>query len=310
MNVISHAAVDGTNAETLNGARRARAYVALARPSHWAKNAFVLAPLVFAPPDYWRLFWREALLAAACFCLMSSAIYAVNDAIDATADRRHPRKQNRPVAAGVISPAAALSLALVMAALGGTVALRALPAGVVWCVAAYAANNVAYNALLKHKVIADVISIAAGFVIRLVAGAAAIQVTPSSWLLVCGFSLALVLGFGKRRAELAVMGQARGFRTTLDVYTPEKLDHALAVMGAITLLSYMLYTLAPDTKAVHGTDRLVWTVPLVVYGLFRFTFKVQEGAADGPVELLRHDPVMILNVCLWLATVVFVLRWL
>jgi 4-hydroxybenzoate polyprenyltransferase len=170
--------------------------IRLARPTHWVKNGFVAAPLLFVLPDpFWPPFAR-CLLAVAAFSLAASAIYAVNDVVDAEADRAHPTKRLRPVAAGRVSPGAAILWAAVLAAAAIALSWRTLPPLFLATLGTYAANNVLYNALVKRHRIADVISIAVGFVLRLVAGSVAIGVAPSSWLLVCGFSLALFLGFG------------------------------------------------------------------------------------------------------------------
>src|SRR5262249_33704356 len=152
-------------------------------------------------------------------------------------------------------------------------------------------NSLAYCLVLKHKVIVDVLMIATGFVLRILAGCSAIDCQASTWILVCGFSLALLLGFGKRRAELVRVRQRHGFRPALENYDNAKLDVLLAICASLCLLSYMLYTVASETMALHGTRHLLYTVPFVAYGLFRFVFKVQEGKGDGPTDILLHDPV-------------------
>jgi 4-hydroxybenzoate polyprenyltransferase len=279
----------------------------LARPTHWVKNAFVAAPLLFVLPDP---FWPAALrclLAIAAFSLVASAIYALNDVVDADADRAHPTKRHRPVAAGRIGAAVAVAWAAALAA--GAVALSwaTLPMAVLAALAAYAGNNLAYNLLLKQHRIADVISIAIGFVIRLVAGSIAIGVAPSSWLLVCGFSLALFLGFGKRRSELALAESGHAYRPVLRVYSPGKLDSLMSISAGLTLICYMLYTVAPETQRTHQTANLVYTVPPVFYAIFRFIFKVQDAQGESPEELLLHDPVMLATGALWAVMVVAVL---
>jgi 4-hydroxybenzoate polyprenyltransferase len=281
-------------------------HLRLLRPHEWIKNGFVLAPLAFVP-EVSRREWPQALVAAAAFCLISSAVYAVNDVIDAPSDRHHPRKRQRPVAAGTVRPGTAYVLAALAAA--GAAALAAtLPRPVTWLLLIYVANNVAYNVVVKQLIILDVMSIAVGFVLRLLVGASAIAVEPSSWLIVCGFSLALLLGFGKRRAELGLAGTSGAvFRKTLATYTPSVLDALLAVCSATTLLSYMLYTVAPETRAVHGTGALIWTTPFVAYGLFRFMFRVHDETGEGPAEIVYSDGVLLLNAVVWLAVVAAIL---
>jgi 4-hydroxybenzoate polyprenyltransferase len=267
----------------------------LCRPRHWTKNAFVLAPLVFSGATLQLTAVLHALTALLSFCLLSSAVYCWNDVLDAEADRRHPRKRTRPVAAGRVSRPAALALGLALtlaaAGLGLTVSrpLFLLLGGL------YVASSLLYCAFLKYRVIVDVLSIAIGFVLRVLAGCAAIGVTPTSWILVCGFSLAMLLGFGKRRLELGAMNGSSEYRPTLQSYSAEKLNILLGVASSTCLLSYMLYTVSPQTIRLHGTENLVYTVPFVAYGIFRYIFKVQERKHDGPVEVLLADPVFALN---------------
>ena len=288
------------------GRFRPRDLVAVARPTQYLKNAFVLAPLVFSESVADPRRGAAAALATAAFCLLSSAVYTVNDILDRHADRAHPRKRERPIAAGRLSPSAAGLFAggLVVAAAG--LALLLPPAFAAFA-AAYAANSLLYCVWLKHKVIADVIAIAVGFVLRLLAGCAAIDVEPTHWLLVCGFTLALVLGFGKRRTEVEQLGTGTDTRAALQSYSAAKLDALLAVCTAVCLLAYMLYTVAPDTVARHQTDRLVYTTPLVAYGLFRYMFKTQEGKGDGPSEILVRDWVFPATGAAWVAAVLAVL---
>lgn len=265
----------------------------------------MLAPVVFS--ESFRLDAFAATgVAVGCFCLWSSAIYVLNDVIDAEADRAHPRKCHRPIAAGRIAPAAAVGLTLVLVGIGFTAAL-ALPRPFVLFGALYLGNSLAYCLWLKDRVIVDVLVIGIGFVIRLLAGCVAVGVEPSAWLVVCGFSLALVLGFGKRRTEVVNLGRASEYRPLLRIYDAQKLDTMLGIGCSVCLLSYMLYTIDPGTIRLHGTRYLVYTVPFVAYGLFRFIFKVQEGKGDGPVEILAGDPVFALDGLLWLAAVIAIL---
>src|SRR5262249_28826534 len=146
-----------------------------------------------------------------------------------------------------------------------------------------------------------------GFVVRIIAGCVAIGIGPSSWILVCGFSLALLLGFGKRRIELGAPANGTEFRPVLLSYSAEKLNLLLGITASMCLLSYRLYTVSPQTVGVHKTDKLVYTVPFVAYGVFRYLLKVQEGRHDGPVEVLLKDPVFFLNGLLWIGSIVLIL---
>jgi 4-hydroxybenzoate polyprenyltransferase len=286
-----------------------RDWVSLFRPREWLKSSFVLAPLLFSRSELTLALLAHSVTACFCFSLLASAIYAVNDIVDAEADQVHPRKKNRPIASGAISPWAAGvgAFLLVAAALG--LAFVTLTPPFLLLAALYVANSLAYCLLLKHRVILDVIVIAVGFVLRLLAGCVAIGVTPSSWLVVCGFSLALVLGFGKRRMEIAGLGHRTKFRPALRSYDAAKLDTLSAITTALTLVAYLLYTVSAETVARHRTGNLIYTIPFVAYGLFRYLFKTQEGKGDGPTDVLLKDPVFALNGVLWVASVAAVLYW-
>ncbi len=287
--------------------------VRLCRPRQWAKNLFVLAPLLFSGTFLDLDSAWQAVAAFGVFCLFSSAVYVCNDVLDREADRQHPRKCLRPVAAGRVSPRAALLLEVLLLLAGTAVALalqtRLQTHHFTIFAGLYLANSLLYCFYIKNKVIADVMAIAAGFVLRILAGCAAIERGPSSWILVCGFSLALVLGFGKRRTEVARLGSRTEVRPALESYDVAKLDTLLAISTAITLLAYMLYTVAPETVEVHGTRNLIYSVPLVAYGLFRYLFKTQEGRGDGPTEILFQDRVFPLVGLLWVLAVAFILYW-
>jgi 4-hydroxybenzoate polyprenyltransferase len=286
------------------------ALLRLARPKHWVKNGFVAAPLLFARPEPFQQAMGLAAIAVAVFSLLASAIYCFNDVLDAETDRAHPTKRTRPVASGAVAPGLAVAWGLLLA--GGALALAwwRLPHAFLAIFGAYVVNNALYNAYLKHVAIADVISIATGFVLRLVAGAIAIGVVASSWLLVCSFSLALFLGFGKRRSELALAEQGRAYRKVLEAYTTSTLDSAMSISATLTLMCYMLYTIAPETQATHHTANLVYTVPPVFYAMFRFIFKVQAAKGETPEELLLSDPVMLGSGAAWVGLVVLVLNFL
>jgi 4-hydroxybenzoate polyprenyltransferase len=275
--------------------------IQICRPQHWLKNVFVLIPLLFGG-SLTPLSILNAAWAFVCFCVLASGIYCVNDVVDAPSDRHHPRKRRRPVAAGSITAPAALVLATVLIGVALLAGL-ALPARFVLICGLYVLNNFIYFVYLKHRVIVDVLLIAMGFVLRILAGCAAVGLRPSSWILVCGFSLAMLLGFGKRRLELDETGLAKGYRRSLQSYSEAKLNLLLGVTSSVCLLSYMLYTLSPTTIQLHRTENLIYTVPLVAYGIFRYLFKVQEGRADGPVEVLVKDPVFAITGIAWIAMV-------
>jgi 4-hydroxybenzoate polyprenyltransferase len=278
----------------------------LMRPAQSVKNIFVLAAVLFSGRlgDVDAL--RASFIAFIAFCLWSSAIYCLNDVLDAKADRAHPRKCRRPIPAGDVSPNIAFLLAATLA-IGGVALSFALPPGFLLIGSLYVANSILYSVFLKHRVIVDVIMIAIGFVLRLLGGCEAVGVQASPWIVVCGFSLALLLGFGKRRLEIGASQLPESYRPTLQSYTAEKLNMLLGATSAVCLLAYMLYTVSPETIQLHGTNRLVYTVPFVAYGIFRYLFKVQEGKYDGPVEVLLRDYVFVLNGFAWMSAVLIVL---
>jgi 4-hydroxybenzoate polyprenyltransferase len=282
--------------------------VHLLRPHHWVKNGFVLAGLLFGHA------WDEpgmlvaALAATAAFCLVSSAVYAFNDALDAERDREHPEKNRRPVARGAISVGTAHAVAALAAAAG-----LALAAWTSWQVAAlaaaYLALNAAYSLGLKHVAVVDVFIIAAGFMLRLLAGTWGIGIQPSRWLLACGFLLTLFLGFAKRRAELERLAEDAGqHRAVLESYTLAFLDRAIFVCVIGMVVTYALYTVAETTVALHGTEALIWTLPWVLLGSFRYLFRLhyRGGGGDPTLELLR-DPLIAAAALGWVTTVLWII---
>ncbi|HET9595528.1 MAG TPA: decaprenyl-phosphate phosphoribosyltransferase [Anaeromyxobacteraceae bacterium] len=280
--------------------RAAAALLAALRPAQWTKNAVVLAPLVFALRATDRASAARALLATALFCLLASAAYLGNDVADRERDRRHPRKRHRPVAAGELTVRAALAAALVLAA-SGLAAAAALGPGVLACAAGYAGLQVLYSRTLKHLPLLDVFAIAGGFVLRAVAGAEAIDVPVSGWLYLCTLLLALFLALEKRRAELALLDDgAAEHRAALGAYSPALLDQLVTVVAACTILAYALYTVAPDTVAKFGSDRLKYTLPFVLFGIFRYLYLVaRQGRGGEPERVLLGDPQLRAVVLGW-----------
>ncbi len=295
---------------TSPGAARSTAYwlaVSL-RPEQWTKNLVVFAGLLFGG----RLLDVRSALAAlgafAIFCGLSGAIYLCNDVADRDADRAHPLKRRRPLASGALSPGTALTAAALLILLA-LVASVAISPALGWASAAYATLLALYSVALKHLVIIDVLAIAAGFVVRAVAGALAVQVPISEWLLVCTTLLALFLALSKRRHELTLLaGDAAGHRPILEEYTPYLLDQMIGVVSASTLVAYSFYTISPETAAKLGTSRLDVTIPFVLYGIFRYLYLVHQRREGGsPSALLLTDRPLLLCVGLWGLSVVFVL---
>ncbi|HEU4383750.1 MAG TPA: decaprenyl-phosphate phosphoribosyltransferase [Anaeromyxobacteraceae bacterium] len=281
-----------------------RALLASLRPRQWTKNALLLAPLVFAHRVTNPGSVRSALLAVVAFSLLASAVYLGNDLADRDRDRAHPVKRERPVAAGLLSPGWAGGAALL---LGAASLLLAWALGAVffaWCVG-YLALQALYAGVLKQVAVVDVFAVAAGYVLRVVAGAAAIQVPVSNWLYLCTLLLALFLALEKRRAEILLLGaEAEHHRGILSAYSVGLLDQLSGIAAAAAVLAYSLYTLAPDTAQKFGSDRLKYTIPFVLFGIYRYLWLSHRAGEGGEPErvLLRDGPTQ-LNLVGWLATV-------
>jgi 4-hydroxybenzoate polyprenyltransferase len=285
------------------------------RPHQWVKNVFVLAPMVFhkdlfiSTPVGTALNLAvtfRALAATVVFCLLAGAVYTINDLVDVEADRVHPVKRYRPIASGVVPVglAKAMAAGLVVVSLAGAYALSPwlmLVAGL------YFAENLAYSFGLKKVAFLDVAFISLGFVLRVVAGGIATDVHVSAYMLACTALLALFLGFGKRRHELA-SEHAGKQRAALQVYTPASLNAALGVTGTATVVAYVAYTLDPVTKAFFNTSYLWLTTPFTVLALVRFLLlvngRVGRGLkAESPTQEMLRDVPMVLNVVLWIIVV-------
>jgi len=283
------------------------------RPHQWVKNVFVLAALVFAGGEGHTIGTFEVLatcLAIGALCLGSSTIYLVNDILDVESDRQHPEKCKRPIAAGELAiPAAwATSVACLVGSISLAIAAGGEPIGVVWVVVAYVAMNFAYSAKLKHVVLVDAFSIAAGFLLRVQAGALAIGVPVSHWLFLCTLFLSLFLALCKRKAETDLLGDDAGaHRKILQEYNGAFLDQMQTLLAACTIVAYTMYTVSEETTKKFGEDHiLVWTVPFVVFGLGRYLLLVQTQRGGGsPTRiLLGGDLTFLLNGLGWLIVVI------
>jgi 4-hydroxybenzoate polyprenyltransferase len=276
-----------------------RTWIRAIRPEQWLKNGFVLSPLVFSGKALmWDAQWR-ALASFAAFCAVASAVYLMNDVIDRSADRLHPRKATRPIAAGRISTRSALA---VSAALGVVGLAAGAIAGfqVTGVLLAYLALNVLYGTWLKNVVIVDVFVIAAFFVMRLVAGAVAVDAKPSIWLLLCGGLLALYLGFAKRRHELVLLGGGSPtHRAVLADYSTTFLDQLSVVLLSVTIVSYIMYTLESDTARIVGSESLSYSTAFVLYGVLRYLYLVHRNEGGNPTETLLTDRSLLAAVVLW-----------
>lgn len=278
------------------------------RPRQWVKNLFVAAPLFFAQ----RLLDPESLLrtaaAVALFSLISGCVYVLNDLVDVEADRAHPQKRLRPIAAGRLPvPVARTFLAIAVPGCVGLAALLSLPYAAI--LTTYFVLNVAYSLRLKQVAYLDVLSIAVFFILRVLAGAFAIGVDASPWLLGCTFLLALFLGFGKRAHELSFAVDASS-RAVLASYSAAGLRWILHGLALCVAVVYVLYTRSPHTIATFGTDALMWTVPFPVIGILRFIYlATNRHDAESPTEEMLKDGLFMANFAAWIAVTFAVLYW-
>ena len=285
-----------------------RDLIVLMRPSQWAKNAFVLAPLIFSR----RFFDEQALAAAvsavAVFCAAASASYILNDIVDRSRDRNHPLKRGRPLAAGrtSVGSAAALAVALAAAASFGAFSLGPRFTVILGC---FFALQVEYSLFLKRMVVVDVLAIATGFVLRAAAGVVAVGAWMSPWLLGCTFLLATFLGLAKRRHEVVLLpGTAGDHREVLSAYSERGLDHLLRAAAAATVVVYILYAVSPTVAQRLGTADLWATIPFVVFGVLRYLFLVYGRNGGGsPTDVLLGDVPLQAGIVSWLLVVFFLL---
>jgi len=283
------------------------AWLKLMRPAHWTKNLFVLAPLLFARQLFDFDLLLDSVVAFGLFCLLSSSVYLFNDVMDADNDRAHPIKFRRPIAAGTIKPVPALVVSTLFATCSILVAFL-IDARFGMLGAGYLTLNLFYSRWLKKLAFVDVMVIAAGFVLRVVAGAVAIDVKFSVWLVLCTFCLAFLLALGKRRHELEIFRDSGvEARPALAGYTLKSLRIAEWTLAGITLASYILYTVAPGTVAKFGTYNLVFTLPFPVFGILRYMQLVVAKRSKVPTEALVTDIPSLFNLVGWVATVVIVL---
>jgi 4-hydroxybenzoate polyprenyltransferase len=280
------------------------------RPMQWAKNTVLFAALIFSKHLFILANTLTVLAGFVCFCAVASGAYVMNDLRDCERDREHPLKSLRPLPAGRIGRGQAIALSLVLMTAGTTGALllgRAF--GLLTLV--YLGLQVAYTFALKEVVIIDVMAIAAGFVIRAVAGGVIIDVPISPWLIICTFLLALFLGFSKRRHELVLLeDRATDHRASLKEYSPYFLDQMISVVTASTVVAYAIYTVSPEVQEKLGTEQLYLTIPFVLFGIFRYLYLVHQREEGGnPTQLLLRDRPLLADVVLWVVTASVLLYW-
>jgi 4-hydroxybenzoate polyprenyltransferase len=274
--------------------------IAAMRPYQWTKNLLLFAALVFAGELAHMDKALVSLAAFAAFCLAASATYIFNDLLDIESDREHPKKRHRPLASGALSMGTAWFLLVALFAASITIAWS-IRLEFLLALVAYVVLTLAYTLKLKHVMIIDVMTIALGFVIRAVAGALALNVPFSNWLVVCTLFLATFLGLSKRRQEILLLEEgAQSHRQVLQHYTVHYLDQLILVMAGGTLITYTIYTCSPDVIQRLGTDKLYVTLPFVVYGLFRYLHLIHHETGGGdPSSTLIKDRPLGATVVLW-----------
>ncbi len=278
------------------------------RPQQWIKNFFIFAALIFSQNIFTLSLVAKTVVAFVSFCVISSALYILNDLKDIEEDKRHPVKSKRPLASGRLKKSYAILSFFVLSALAFILAVT-LNINFLIVTLVYFFLQIAYSFWLKHVVILDVFVIATGFLIRVVAGGLAIEVSLSSWLLICTILLALFLAMGKRRHELVLLDdEAKDHRPILKEYNPYFLDQMIAVVTASTVIAYCLYTISAETVAKFGTRDLLYTVPFVLYGIFRYLYLIHQRHEGGtPETLIIKDKPLLIDIFLWIGTAVFIL---
>ena len=304
----SPVAASGTADHAVPGRSHALLLLLSLRPAQWSKNLLVFAGLLFGRRLLDGAAVLDAVSAFAVFCVLSGVVYLVNDIADRDSDRRHPLKAQRAIASGALPVPTAAGVALALG-VGGLAAASAIGPRFAAAAAAYLALQLLYSFMLKHIVIIDVLTIAIGFVLRAVGGAVAVHVEIGHWLLVCTILLALFIALAKRRHEIVLLaGSAISHRPILGDYSPYLLDQMIGVVTASTLISYIFYTISPETQAKFGTAWLGLTIPFPLYGIFRYLYLVHQREGGGsPADLLLTDRPLLACVALWALTVALII---
>ncbi|MBK8397240.1 MAG: decaprenyl-phosphate phosphoribosyltransferase [Leptospiraceae bacterium] len=283
-------------------------YILLMRIHQWIKNVIIFAGIIFGR----KLSEPDAILksffAFLLFSIIASCQYVINDYLDRKEDALHPEKKTRPIASGKIDPSIALLLTIIILPLSLTLAYSLNPVFFALC-SFYFGFNLLYSKYLKHIVILDVMSISIGFVIRAISGAVVIGVSFSSWLLLCTFMLALFWGFSKRRGEIILLDKSAGaHRKILEEYSPQFLDLMMSIASTMTLISYVMYTISPDTIQKMGTDKLVYTIPIVVYAIFRSLYIIYiKNMGHNPSKAILTDLSVLISGLVWVLMVTAIL---
>lgn len=275
-----------------------------ARPNQWYKNFLLFAGIVFSGNILEGSMWGPVILAFVYFCLLSAAEYLINDVLDRERDRSHPVKRNRPIASGQLKVEHAVLFALSLAALALIGAYLTINVGFFVISASYLLLVIFYSLVLKHIAIVDVLVISAGFVIRAAAGAIAIDVVPSSWLIICVFGLALFLALEKRRQELVILAdETADHRSSFSDYTPAMVELLITIVGGALIVSYLMYTFYSEY------DHMLITAPFVVYGVFRYIYLTHQKGVRAEPDVVLRDKAMLINIALWALTAIAIVLY-
>ena len=281
-------------------------FLQVMRPLHWTKNMFVFAALIFGHKLNEPLAVGRSIGGFFCFCLAASTVYILNDIIDRHSDRLHPEKCSRPIASGRLKVGSAVIFSAVCAAVTMIAAFLLDPTFAV-VILIYIVLMVFYSILLRRIMILDCVVISIGFCLRAIAGAVVVEVFISQWLIICTFALCLFLAFGKRRSEIVLLQEnGESFRNTLSGYTTELLAHMIDVTSGLAVVCFLLYAMDDKTFQVHGNNNLVYTTPLVLYCIFRFSSLIQTGKYLGPVQLIFNDLPFQIGFVVWIISSVVI----
>ena len=278
------------------------------RPRQWVKNVFLFVGLVFSQNLFQIDLFIKVCEGFLVFCLAASSIYVFNDIHDRESDRRHPEKYRRPLAQGSLLVSEAYMVSMVLAAVALMLAFM-MDRTFLLILLAYFVLNLAYSLKIKQVVILDIMFIASGFVLRILAGTALAGVNPSDWLVICTITLSLFLGFSKRRNELVLMGENAGTqRKVLKEYSIHFLDQMISMVTACTVMSYILYTVSPETVGRFGTKNLMFSIPFALFGVFRYLYLIYLKKKMGdPIDLILKDFPFLLNILLWISAVMIII---
>lgn len=282
----------------------------LLRVHQWTKNFFILFPLIFSGNFINQELLVKAVLCLVSFCCLSSSVYIFNDIKDRSVDRLHPKKKDRPLAAGSISLGIALTLAFLL--LGASFAIGYwISIDVIGILGAYLCLHILYTLVVKNIVILDVFFIGLGFLIRVWAGSVVIGVTPTAWLQLCVFVLALFLGFSKRRSEITSLKEKAGeHRSALLEYNTYLLDQIILICAVLAIVFYSLYTFSPELILRIGSSDMIYSIGFVIFGLFRYLYLIHiKKLGEDPGEILLKDIPLLINICCWIAYIGWIIYW-